>query len=54
MTIKVEAISKPTKRTIKIQCPNCNVTLERYVPINAKEGEEQCGICGAKLRWEDK
>jgi len=53
MTIKVKVIGKPTKRTIRIQCTNCNATLERYVPINAKEGKEQCGICGTKLQWRE-
>ena len=53
MTINAEAISKPTKKLIQIECPNCKLTLNRYVPLNAKKGKEECGACGTKLQWRE-
>lgn len=54
MAIKVKTIGKPTKKIIRIECPNCKTLLDRCVPIEATKGKDECSICGAKLYWEDK
>ena len=53
MVIKIKATSKPTRKTVKMECPNCKLLLERFVPINAKQGKDECGICGTKFEWKE-
>ena len=53
MAIKVTATSKPTRKVISIECPNCKASLCRNVPIDAKQGKDECGICGTKFEWRE-
>lgn len=53
MTIKVTKISGPTKREIKVECPDCGHPLYLDIPIEAREGNDRCAFCGTEFKWEE-
>lgn len=51
--IKTTKLSEPTRKTIEVICPGCNTQISRTVAFFRKQGEEQCGLCGTKFKWEE-
>lgn len=53
MTIKITALTKPTKKFIKLWCPECKQPIGRVIPINRTEGKDLCNECGTEFKWEE-